>query len=107
MSFIDGIMFLPDELEIEYEKEVKEKIGGGEDMVAMELTNLYRTGINVGRMEGITEGIEKGIAEGMEKGVEKVALSMFENGLSIEMVEKMTGLKREKIEEIAKQVKHN
>ncbi len=82
---------MPDELEIEYEKEVKEKIGGGEDMVAMELTNLYRTGINVGRMEGI----------------EKVALSMFENGLSIEMVEKMTGLKREKIEEIAKQVKHN
>ncbi len=87
MSFIDGIMFLPDELEIEYEKEVKENIGGGQDMVAMELTNLYRTGINV--------------------GIEKVALSMLENGMSIEMVEKITGLKREKIEEIAKETKHN
>ena len=68
-------------------------------MVAMELTNMYRTGINV--------GINLGREEGIEKGIEKVALSMFENGLSIEMVEKITGIKREKIEEIAKQVKHN
>ena len=99
MSFIDGIMFLPDELEIEYEKEVKEKIGGGQDMVPMELTNLYRTGINVGRMEGVAEGIEKGI--------EKVALSMLKNGMSIEIVEKMTGLNREKVEKILKQLNHN
>ena len=72
MSFIDGIMFLPDELEIEYEKEVKENIGGGQDMVAMELTNLYRTGINV--------------------GIEKVALSMLRNGMTIEIVKKITGI---------------
>ena len=99
MSFIDGIMFLPDELEIEYEKEVKEEIGGGQDMVPMELTNLYRTGINIGRKEGIEEGIEKGI--------EKIVLTMLENGMSIEMVEKMTGMDRAKIEELSKEVKHN
>ena len=42
-------------------------------MVPMELTNLYRTGINVGRKGGIEEGIEKGI--------EKIALTMLENGM--------------------------
>ena len=35
MLFIDGIMFLPDELEIEYEKEVKEEIGGGQDSTTL------------------------------------------------------------------------
>ena len=32
---------------------------------------------------------------------------MLENGMSIEMVEKITGLKREKVEDILKEVKHN
>ena len=48
MSFMDGIMFLPDELEIKYEQDVKEIIGGEKEMVAMELTNLYRLGIKEG-----------------------------------------------------------
>ena len=93
MSFIDGIMFLPDDLEIEYEKEVKEEIGGGQEMVPMELTNLYRTGINIGRKEGI------------EKEKYSIALSMLQNGMTKDMVEKITGLSREKVEEIATEIK--
>ena len=32
---------------------------------------------------------------------------MLENGMSIDMVEKMTGMDRAKIEELSKEVKHN
>ena len=45
--------------------------------------------------------------EGIKEGIKEVALNMLENGMTIELVEKMTGLNKEKIEEILKEVKHN
>ena len=62
-------------------------------MVPMELTNLYRTGINIVRKEGI------------EKEKYSIALSMLQNGMTKDMVEKITGLSREKVEEIATEIK--
>lgn len=93
MSFIDGIMFLPDELEIKYEKDVKEIMGGEKEMVAMELTNLYQLGMK--------QGIEKGIKEGIKELVKKMLLK----GRSVEEVSEMTEISEKEIEEIAKELK--
>ena len=49
----------------------------------------------------------EGRKEGIKEGIKEVALNMLENGMTIELVEKMTGLNKEKIEEILKEVKHN
>jgi quinol monooxygenase YgiN len=73
------------------------------EMVVQELLNR---GIEKGRMQGIEEGIEQGIEKGIEKGIEQgieqTVLSMRMNGLSYAMVQKITGLSREKIKEIEK-----
>ena len=84
-------------------------------VIPIELTNAYRAGveegieegIEIGKQEGKEEGIEIGKEEGIEEGIEKVALSMFRNGMTIEMVEKITGLNREKITEILKKLNSN
>jgi predicted transposase/invertase (TIGR01784 family) len=56
-------------------------------------------------------GREEGIAEGIEKGIEKekfnIALNMLENGMSIDVVEKITGLSKTRVNEILKEIKHN
>ena len=53
---------------------------------------------------------EEGIKEGIEKGIEKekfnIALNMLENGMSKDVVEKITGLSKTKVEEIEKEIKH-
>lgn len=91
MSFIDGIMFLPDELEIKYEKDVKEILGGENNMVAMELTNLYQLGVK--------QGTEKGIKEGIKELVKR----MLAKGRSVEEVSEMTEISKKEIEEIARE----
>lgn len=90
MSFIDGIMFLPDELEIKYERDLKELMGGEKEMVAMELTNLYQLGIK----------------QGTEKGIKELVKKMLVKGKSIEEVSEMTEISEKEIKEIAKELKN-
>jgi hypothetical protein len=48
-----------------------------------------------GMEEGWEKGMEKGIEKGMEKGMEKVARNALAEGISIEFVNKITGLNEE------------
>ena len=48
----------------------------------------------IGREKGIQEGLEKG----MEKERNKVVFSMLQNGISMDVVAKITGLSVEQIE---------
>ncbi len=51
---------------------------------------------NKGREQGIEQGIEKGIEQGIEKGIEKgklenakaMAISMHEDGVTVELIAK-------------------
>ena len=91
------VEFLYSKVREEYGEEEIEKLRakrGGEEIMGLLEKAFY-------------EAEEKGIEKGIEKEKYNIALSMLENGMSIEMVEKITGLKREKIEEIAKEAKHN
>lgn len=44
------------------------------------------------------KGWNEGLAEGIEQGIEKVAMSMKENGLSVNEIAKITGLSEEIID---------
>ena len=57
---------------------------------------LEQKGIEKGR----EEGIEKGREEGIGLGVEKVARSLLQQGVDLNIIIQCTGLTREKIESL-------
>ena len=65
-------------------------------------------GVKKGRLEGIKEGIKEGMKEGLEKGLEKgeqkkqieIARKMREDGISIDIIIKNTGLQSSDIENL-------
>ncbi|MDR1416600.1 MAG: hypothetical protein LBJ57_04180, partial [Prevotellaceae bacterium] len=54
-----------------------------------------------GREEGLKQGLEQGMKqgreEGIEEGIKKIALSCLKRNLSLEFIEDLTGLTKEKI----------
>ena len=61
-------------------------------------------GVKKGRLEGIKEGIKEGMKEGLEKGEQKkqieIARKMREDGISIDIIIKYTGLQSSDIENL-------
>jgi predicted transposase YdaD len=53
-----------------------------------------------GRAEGKVEGREEGEAIGIEKGKAEVVITCRRNGIPLEQIQLVTGLDRERIEEI-------
>ena len=47
-------------------------------------------------------GIEKGRAEGIEKGIEKTILNAYDNGVSLDLIQLITGESAEKVKEVLK-----
>ena len=68
-------------------------------------------GLKEGMKAGLEKGVKKGRLEGIKEGIEKekfnIALNMLENGMSVDVVEKITGLSRTRVNEILKEIKHN
>jgi predicted transposase/invertase (TIGR01784 family) len=92
-EFLDGILFLPSDLELKFRDDIKEIIGGDEIMTK-ELTNLYQVGKSEGKIEGKKER-DVEIAEMMLKANEE-----------IDKIIRYTQLSKEQIEDIKKQVQH-
>ena len=69
---------------------------------------MRRKAAEEGMKEGLKEGIREGIKEGMEKGMEKgeqkkqieIARKMREDGISIDIIIKYTGLQSSDIENL-------
>ena len=56
--------------------------------------------IEEGLEEGRKKGMEQGIKEGAENKSIEIAKRMKEEGMSIELIKKMTGLDKDKIEQL-------
>ena len=70
--FIDWVMALPDDLELEYDRQVDEY---QEDRKMEYLSSMERRAMERGRQAGILEGVQQGMgkgAEGMQKACSKV-----------------------------------
>ncbi len=61
LKFLDGLLFLPDELEIKFSKDIEQFIGGGEKKmgITMEMTNIYQVGVHQGEEKGREKGREE------------------------------------------------
>jgi len=87
-----------------------------------EFIKREQKGIEQGLKKGIEKGIEKGMEKGMEQGIKKgitegKEMGRFEEkietakaglleGMSIELIKKLTGLEFEKIEKLRKEIKY-
>ena len=69
---------------------------------------VYESAIHEGMEKGMEKGIEKGIEKGMEKGMEKGreeertrnARAMKREGISAEMIARITGLPLQQVEQL-------
>ncbi|MBP7496215.1 MAG: PD-(D/E)XK nuclease family transposase [Bacteroidales bacterium] len=63
-------------------------------------------GLKEGKEKGLKEGVEKGLKEGVEKGKEEeknqIALNCLNEGMSIDVIKKLTGLTKQQIEKLKK-----
>ncbi|WP_147404990.1 hypothetical protein [Oceanobacillus halophilus] len=59
---------------------------------------------NVYYEKGKKEGIEKGIEQGLEQGIKKVITNMLQKGFSDEIIAEVSGVDREEIERIKKEM---
>ncbi|BDU50523.1 hypothetical protein [Haliovirga abyssi] len=100
-KFLDSLLYLPKELELEYEDEVKRLTGGEEQMgITMEMTNIYQVGIEQGIEQGIERGIEQGIEQGKNREKVEIAIELLKNGIDIKIISTSTGLSVDEIEKL-------
>ena len=64
--------------------------------------NAKREGLRKGKREGRAKGRIEGLIKGKEEGIQEIIKSMLKANISIEQIASITGLPKEKIQEIAK-----
>jgi predicted transposase/invertase (TIGR01784 family) len=96
-EFLDGILFLPNDLELKFRDDINNNIGGDEVM-SKELTNLYQVGKSEGRLEGKSEGKLEGKLE--------VAKKLLEKKMDIDDIIEVTELSKEQIKLIKERNQH-
>lgn len=92
-EFLDGILFLPRNLELRFRDTIKETIGGDE-IISKELTNLYQVGKSEGKLEGKMEGKVE------------VAKKLLEKNMDIVEIMEVTELSEEQIKLIKERTQH-
>ena len=72
----------------------------------------YNNGYNDGKDAGLTQGLELGRSEGLSQGKElgakentiEIAKKMLKENLELELILKMTGLSKEELDKLAKEL---
>ena len=72
-----------------------------EKMIERENRKIFREG----KKEGVKEGIKEGMKEGVKKNSIDIAKKMLDEGLNIDLIEKITCLGKDKIKELAEECK--
>ncbi len=65
----------------------------------------FEEGIEQGMMQGMIQGREEGMIQGIEQGMEKTARNALEEGLPIDVIQKITGLDTDTIRHIQAELK--
>ncbi|MGG7153657.1 Rpn family recombination-promoting nuclease/putative transposase, partial [Clostridium neonatale] len=88
----------------EWQKEVDEVLNkSNQEEVDVMVHNLEKTLDNIEK-KAIERGTEKGIEKGIEKGKIEVAKNLIRMGLTIDQIIDGTGLKKEEIEKLRKEI---
>ncbi len=81
------------------EELIKEMKGEEEDMLGC-VEMVWEEALNKGWEEGIREGRNKGMKEGKKERSIEIATNMKKSNISIELIQKATGLTKKTIREI-------
>ncbi len=71
---------------------------------AMGMTDVVRELMEEAEQEGWQKGLEQGRKEGLQQGRQEVALKLLAEGVSLDVVVKTTGLTREEMETLRRQI---
>ena len=102
MSENEDIKRAKDELDKISQDEHERWLAEMREKAIMDEIALRKTGYNEGRAEGLREGKKEGIKEGKEKGKKELIQNMINNGVDINTIEKITGLKKAEIDTLLK-----
>ena len=69
----------------------------------MRESSMYQSILDEGLEKGIEQGIERGIQQGLQQGIEQVAINLFRSGMPVEQIINVTGLTRERLEELTRE----
>ncbi|MDR2523109.1 MAG: PD-(D/E)XK nuclease family transposase, partial [Synergistaceae bacterium] len=64
------------------------------------INTAEKRGMKKGMEQGMAQGMEQGIGQGIELGTKKVARSMLADGISSDLVSKLTGLSIEEVKSL-------
>ena len=70
--------------------------------IAVQREEAYEDGLSKGLQQGISQGISQGIKQGAYEKAVETAKNLFHLGLSIEQISTVTGLSRETIQQLEK-----
>ena len=98
IDVVDHLIFTLDGYYAFSTKGLMEEIRGSKKFVPAykEQEMIRKEALKIGRKEGIKEGKKLGL----EKGMEKVAKKSLKEGLSIDLISKLTGLSKEEIKKL-------
>ena len=102
MSENEDIKRAKDELDKISQDEHERLLAEMREKAIMDEIALRKTGYNEGRAEGLRDGKKEGIKEGKEKGKKELIQNMINNGVDINTIEKITGLKKAEIDTLLK-----
>jgi predicted transposase/invertase (TIGR01784 family) len=64
--------------------------------------DILQQGIERGIKQGIEQAIEQGIKQGIEQAIEQIALNMLRQELDFELIQKITNLSLEQLQNLKK-----
>jgi predicted transposase/invertase (TIGR01784 family) len=111
-GFFETYLRLSEREEVELMEEIKQ-LNPEESKQILKLPNSWmekglKKGLEKGLEKGLQEGLNKGLQEGKQEGKQeekrKVALEMLKEGLSIQLIARITELDFEEIENISKTI---
>ena len=71
-----------------------------EELLKMDQDHYYQKGIEEGIQEGIAQGIEQGIKQGIAKNQKDMAINLYNNGVSIDIISKCAGISPQEVKSI-------
>ena len=79
-----------------------------EELLKMDQDHYYKKGIEEGIQEGIAQGIKQGIEQGIEQGIAQgiaktqkdMAINLYNNGVSIDVIAKCAGISPQEVKNI-------
>jgi hypothetical protein len=103
-GFFETYLRLTEREEVELMEEIKQ-LNPEESKQILKLPNSWmEKGLKKGLEKGLQEGLNKGLQVGKQEEKRKVALEMLKEGLSIQLIARITELDFEEIEDISKTI---